>query len=61
MATPAKTMTPKDIDPKIAALILGGLLEDIRAGKVEVLVAEKLDYRSETTLIVKFRAVARVE
>ena len=61
MATTHRTVTPKDIDPRIAALILAGLVEEIRSGKVEVLVAEKLDYRSETTLIVKFKAVPRVE
>jgi hypothetical protein len=53
----SKTVVPKEIDPKVASLILAGLVEEIRSGKVEVTVAEKIDYREETTFIVKFRAV----
>lgn len=53
----SKIVVPKEIDPKVASLILAGLVEEIRSGKIEVLVAEKIDYREETTFIVKFRAV----
>lgn len=48
--------TPKEIDPKIAELVLAGLLDEIRSGRSQILVAEKIPYRGgETTYVIKVR------
>jgi len=46
---------PVEVDPKIAALLLAGVVSEIRDGKVNVICVEKIDFRGDTTLIVKFR------
>lgn len=42
--SPSKS-APVEIDPKIAALILAGVVSEIRDGKVHVICAEKIDFR----------------